>query len=210
MKQNRENCSKQLKRIAKALSIGIFLAVSGCAISPEIHPPYDQPLPFHERSLELAEIKSWVIDGSILIKTPKKAESASVDWQQVDDTYTIELYGPLGIGGASIKGGKGTVTMVQGNGTVLTAATPEILVKKALDWDLPISNLYYWIRGIPAPLPYTNLELDQYQHLVSMEQQGWSIQYLQYSGVENEDLPTLLILKRDNLIVKIVVTQWDI
>lgn len=184
--------------------------LTGCATVPDATTPYNQTLPRAQRIQTLSQIKAWHINGAIAITHQDKHDSASVSWQQWPTYYTISFFGPLGVGGATLTGDAQDVTLTQNNGQTLKAKNPEALLQKALGWTLPVDALYYWIRGLSAPGSPKTTQLDTYNHLRILQQQGWTLHYLRYTGINGHDLPSLLTLQRDALFVKIVVSQWKI
>jgi outer membrane lipoprotein LolB len=147
----------------------------------------------------------WSLQGRIAIRTEKQGETASVYWQQQGTHYYLRIFGPLGIGAVQLHGVPGDVTLTTANGKIYQANTPEILIKQTLGWQLPVSNLVYWVRGEKAPQLSSQQHFDQQHHLVELHQQGWTIEYLSY---DNLGLPRSLICTRDQLTIRIVVDRW--
>jgi outer membrane lipoprotein LolB len=147
----------------------------------------------------------WSLQGRIAIKTAQQGETASVYWQQRGTQYYLRVFGPLGIGAVQLHGVPGDVSLTTNHGQTFQANTPEILIKQTLGWQLPVSNLVYWIRGEKAPHIPSQQQFDQQHHLLSLQQQGWSIVYISYN---NDGLPRLLSCTRDQLTIRIVVDRW--
>ena len=83
-------------------------------------------------------------------------------------------------------------------------------MQQVLGWQLPVTNLYFWVRGLPAPNSSASTTFDPYHHLIELEQQGWQIQYERYTAIQGIDLPSKLRLKRGQLQVKIVISSWKL
>ncbi|HAT28284.1 MAG TPA: hypothetical protein DCS89_14800 [Gammaproteobacteria bacterium] len=75
-----------------------------------------------------------------------------------------------------IVGRPGYVTMQQ-NGDILTAASPEDLILQQLGYELPVSFLEYWIKGLPAPDLPADLTFNELNQLTNLYQLGWSVSY---------------------------------
>ena len=105
------------------------------------------------------------------------------------------------------------VTLWESSTNSVSAPTPEALLQERLGWTLPISNLVYWIRGVPAPASaatqVNSLQLDTYNHLLHLQQQGWDIQYVSFQIVNNIDLPRIIYLQTQGLKIKIVIKKWE-
>ncbi len=195
----------------KQLSILLLLFISGCSLAPPAPPAANQAeLLWQKRQASLRALKKWRLNASLSVTKSKQNWIIRVLWDQDGDNYTLRLNAPLGQGAALLTGTKDGVIMRTGNNETFKAQTPDELVVKTLNMELPITNLHYWIRGIPAP-DHSVLKYDLYKdgHLHNLEQSGWSVEYSPYVEVENIFLPKKIYLDHKDLEVKIVVTQWD-
>lgn len=166
-------------------------------------------LPRPARQNQLSNLQNRSARGSIAIHTEQKGWNASFNWQQQNGHYVITLFGPLGTNRVQLTGDPLQVTLQTAN-RLVSAPTPESLIQQQLGWNLPISNLYYWLRGLPAPHARSRQSYDINNHLVHLTQQGWNIIYLRYSGVNGIDLPNRLLLNNPALQIRIVISQWDV
>ena len=88
------------------------------------------------------------------------------------------------------------------------AATPEALLATRADLQLPISDLKYWIRSMPAPNSQYNAKYDEFGHLVYLQQAGWQIRFEDFITVGGVDVPQKIIMSHPGLTVRIVVKKW--
>jgi outer membrane lipoprotein LolB len=158
----------------------------------------------------LSKLKTWNIDAMIGIRNVAKHDSgsASMQWQQSRANYSILLFGPLGAGSTKLTGQPGSVTLAMADGKTFHAKTPELLVTQQTGWRLPVSNLYYWVRGLPVPSLPADKKLDSSNHLVELSQGGWRVQYLDYKTINQIDMPTKILLANPDLNVKIIIRSW--
>lgn len=155
-------------------------------------------------------LQTWTLKGQVGIHTQTQGSSFSVLWQQLPRQSTLHFFGPLGLGNALLEQTPQNLTLSIGNKR-FTAQNPETLLQEQLGWPLPVTNLYFWIRGIPAPNAQASWQIDaQRQVLLSLSQQGWYIQYLHYQTVKGLLLPDKIYLARDNLQAKIIIRQWTL
>ncbi|OGT06146.1 MAG: outer membrane lipoprotein LolB [Gammaproteobacteria bacterium GWF2_41_13] len=187
----------------------LTLLLSGCAtIFPSKKPV--QTLSWPARKKLLTTIHTWHAEGAMAIKTPDQSLSAHFNWQEHDDqSYSMTLFGPLGMDTVVIQSNQQTFTLRTADGKTFTAASPEQLIQQQLGWNLPISNLYYWIRGLPAPKKASTMTFDSAHRLAHLAQQGWSIEYLDYDDFNGIELPSKLLLKGDRIELRIVVHRFD-
>jgi len=152
-----------------------------------------------------AQTQNWVLQGKIGVKTPEKSGSASLYWQQQGEIYHIRLFGPLGIGAVELNGNPNLVTYTDNQGKIYQANSAEILLKQNTGWQIPVNNLNYWIRALPAPHMGSEKMYDAKHQLVSLQQQGWKIDYLRYQG----QLPSLIQLTRPEINLRIIINQFQ-
>jgi outer membrane lipoprotein LolB len=203
-------------RILKLLLVfSCLLALSSCATSPTNQPPKANPTQtWGTRVSTLSGVQTWDLNAMIAIRNSVKKNSgaftANLRWQQTPLHYTILLYGPLGVGATQLIGQPGMVKLTTADGKIYTAATPEQLVAEQTQWILPVSSLYYWIRGLPVPTLPAIKHFDAFNHLTELEQQGWHIQFLRYASIDQIDVPNKIFLFNPDLNVKIIIKEWKI
>jgi outer membrane lipoprotein LolB len=156
------------------------------------------------------QIRSFQISGKIAVQTTKQSGSGTVNWTQRGNQYYISMMGPLGAGGFKLYGRKGFVTLQTSNGKTFTDRNAEHLLAKGWGYHLPVSNLHYWIRGLPSPNMPMKTRYDSHGRLSTLIQQGWIIRYLGYTRRGKFDLPTRLYISSPSLNVKIVIYSWRV
>jgi len=186
-----------------------FWLTSCTFLQPAALAPQNKSLGWSTREQTLSQIKTWNLKGLIAIRTDKGADSASLNWQQHNQHYMLSLFGPLGTNAYKLSGFPGKVTLINPKGQTFSADSPEQLLAQQTGWRLPLSNLNYWIRGLPAPGAATK-QLDQYNHIIQMHQGSWEIRYLRYTSVGNHDLPNKIFINSPQLSVKIIISEWQI
>jgi len=145
---------------------------------------------------------------SVLWKRVKKPVLANYQWVQNNiGFYRIRVFSPLNIFNVTILGRLHSVTLWKTPKQHITASTPEQLIRREMGWDLPIRNLFYWIRGVTAP-GHKNLTFDQYDHISTLKQNGWYIQFSHYANVKSYDLPQKIVLTRPHLRITLVIKHW--
>lgn len=194
---------------ASAIIVWILTALSGCAtITPPAAPK--STLSWDDRKSLLTRLQNWQLNGKIAVTTAQDSGSASVDWAQRAQNYTISLYGPLGANGITLTGSPGRVNMQASNGQKATASSAEQLIAQQWGWKLPVSYLKYWVRGLPVPNLPQNSRFDESHRLLTLNQQGFTIQYADYTTSGNLELPQRLTIHSSTLKSKIVIYKWNI
>lgn len=157
----------------------------------------------------ISQIDGWQINGKIGIRAPSDSGSATLFWLQRQDYYDIRLSGPLGGGAARLTGRPGDILLEVANRGRFRAESPEALLQEQLRLELPVSNLLWWIRGLPAPDSRSRISLDSDSRLARLEQDGWQVDYLRYTEQNGHTLPERLKLKGADLEITLVLKDWQ-
>tara|TARA_B100000989_G_scaffold298701_1_gene289268 strand:+ start:10656 stop:11108 length:453 start_codon:yes stop_codon:yes gene_type:complete len=148
--------------------------------------------------------------GAMAVNDGQQARSASINWRQQANNYTIRIFGPLGVGNNIITGSPKGVSLLNANQQRFNAATASQLLQQQTGWQVPIESLFYWVRGIPKPGVGYDKSLDGQQRLSQLQQQGWHIDYRHYTKVGNVDLPDKIFLSQGPLKVKLAINTWQV
>ena len=157
-----------------------------------------------------ASISSWEITGALAAKNKQKGWAAQLNWlQQGPNRYQIRLFGPLG-GGTIIIAKNGSVITYSDGPKKLSSRSADELLQHQTGIRLPVKNLYYWVRGLPAPGAVTSSHYAPNNQLMTLSQAGYIINYSNYISVNNTDLPSKIQLKGHGVAIKLVIKHWNI
>lgn len=158
-----------------------------------------------------SNIKSWDISGVIGVQEAKEAWSATVNWQQLGlNNYQLRLIGPAGVGTVIVNGKPGNVTLTNSKNETFRAGSSEALFKQQTGLHIPVSHLRYWVRGIPVPGIAANTSMDESNRIATMQQAGWSIQYVRYAQIRGYNLPSKIIMSNSQMKIKMVINSWRV
>ena len=157
----------------------------------------------------VAALDGWQISGKVGIRAPKDSGSGTLFWLQRQDYYDIRLSGPLGRGAARLTGREGAALLEVANQGRYEAASPEALLEEQLGWRLPVSHLFWWVHGLPAPDSRSRVTLDTQSQLARLEQDGWQLQYLSYVEQNGYRLPERIKLHGKDLDITLVIKDWQ-
>lgn len=189
----------------KLLVIITCLTLAGCSVFKTQPTSPEAPISWEQHQALLKNYASWELSGKVGIRTSQDSQSANLKWLQAQQSYQIDIHGPWGQGGASITGQPGNVT-VQTDGKEFKGENPEQILRNQLGWDLPISDIYWWIRGLPSPRMNFSQTLEN-NRLKTLHQDGWDINYLRYNSL-TPVLPSKLTLSRQDLRITVVINSW--
>ncbi len=154
---------------------------------------------------DLLAIQDWSLQGKLAVNSDQGNASLRVAWTQHRDEFDLILTGPLGQVLARIRGGKGKVTLESPGNEPLISEDPESLIHEIWGWRLPVSQMPFWVRGLPAPdFPHqVDYGADGAQQQLS--QLGWQVRYLRFK----DGLPVRLELSRSEVKLRLVVKRWQ-
>lgn len=185
----------------------IFLGLAGCVTQPTIKPAADSAT--HAQHLKsLDGIQAFNLKGRIAVNANGKGYSGSVSWAHQPNQDSMDVFTPLGGKAAHIVKNAHEVSLTNAKGETISAQSVEALTEKTLGWRLPLSGLSDWAVGRPTAAPITHQAWDELGRLTQIEQQGWQIEYAQYTAYLNTVLPQKITLKNQNLQLRLVIEQW--
>ncbi len=170
----------------------------------------------------LGNIDHWQAQGKLGIRMPDHSGSAYFNWQQQAEQFAILLNGPLGQGATWIRGDDRRVSMEQSGQPAIEAETPEALMLDTLGWWLPVSELYYWVKGIPAPnSPILDEQHNDDGTLKLLSQNGWQLSYTRYQQLEGWHLPAKVVAQyrpgttaghddSENIQLTFIIKDWQL
>lgn len=189
----------------------LALFAVACVHQPSLTPPDN--LLEHQRQLQA--INQWQINGKLGVRTADDSGSASLKWAQQNSDYQINISGPLGQKRMIITGTANMVRLEQTGEIVQEARTPEALIKKQLGWTLPVTQLAYWVRGVPAPNGrITHLEQNGAGLLAQLQQGEWLITYSKYTDQpfngKTFALPGKVTAEYKDVRLILAIRQWQL
>lgn len=194
--------------------LAIFL--SSCASFTQTSTPLPRPktvnhyLPWAYRKAQLNGIQNFRVNGNLVVHaTSGRGVNASFSWEQIYSCYQLNFFGPLGTQSAVLKGTPSQVSLMTHQHTYY-AQSPERLLFDQLGLNLPVSQFYYWLRGLPAPQSRYTFNLDAYNHVMQLRQSGWRVVYPHFINIDKIDLPDRIELSNNQWQVRILLNHWDI
>jgi outer membrane lipoprotein LolB len=185
-----------MMRPAAALMLALVLV--GCASSP--------PVPLAQR--DIPPPPNWTLQGRIGIKTDEQSLSGQIHWLHRTDRDEVLMTSPLGQGVARIERDADGVTLEVPNQPARHASDAESLTREALGYGLPVSGLAWWVQARPAPGSPFEATHDADGRIEQLKQDGWVIDYLQYSA-DAPRRPRKLVVAREGLEIRLVADDWQ-
>ena len=180
------------------------LLLGACAVAPTddgIRRDWQQ----HREAL--SALVHWEFSGRIALRSAKGQESARMRWSQQGSGLRVEASGPLGVGQRVLERKGGQTRLLQ-NGK--WRHLDKLKTAAELGWPLPLEQLSWWLRGIPAPdEPPAQTRLDG-DRLARLEQSGWTLEYREYKQVGGLHLPGRITFSGRGIEGKILLKRWTL
>lgn len=186
----------------KNILIIFILFLVGCS---HFQPQHFQYIPWQTRQAKLQHHETWNINGSISVTYNKHRDIAYFEWVQNQDGYKINISGPMNLKSVRITGDVDKVEFCRSNNQCVKDKSSKKLFFNQFGWQLPVSNIKYWILARPVPGKIKAKQFDQYGHLVAFEQQDWKINYFDFKAVSDVDLPRIMQLRNKNIFIKVII-----
>jgi outer membrane lipoprotein LolB len=132
-----------------------------------------------------------------------------MEWKQLGTYYTIYLDGPLGQAIAKIEG-KPEGVQLEASGERYKGQNPEQLLFELTGWDFPVSLLRYWVMGMPSPAGESTLKLNNQGNPLLINQQGWTVEYLQYKDFSGITMPSRMKIRQGEVQATLVARSWQL
>jgi outer membrane lipoprotein LolB len=190
----------------------ISLVLSGCAHKLPKAPLISEDWPKHQAQVEA--LRTWQATGKLGVKVPNDGGSMSLRWQQRPQQFTIDFTGPFGQNILNIAGQTNQVTLSEPGKAPITAKTAEELIRKNTGWTIPVTQLAFWVRGLPAPTAKVTHFTSNAQGLIGeLEQLGWKVTYGDYlrvtTGADTLAMPGRITAEFKDMRLTLVIREWQ-
>jgi outer membrane lipoprotein LolB len=171
-----------------ALLFALFLALGACA---QLETKVPQDVEFD-------------LTGRLAARYGNEAFSGNIAWRHARSADEMLITSSLGAGVARI--------VRQGDSVILTTAEPreykatdaESLTEEVLGFRVPLAGLADWVRGRPSTEAPASAEYALDGRLLSLQQQGWNIEYLDYRDAR----PSRLRLTYPGIELRLAISEW--
>lgn len=213
-----------MSAVLRAGGLALLLALAGCGTTPSrpagpLLPQQEVPAAARQaeaaRRAWLQARPGWSFQGRVAIARGRDGGSGRVDWRQQGPACTVRLSAPVTRQGWTL------MVDAHGNGARLEGLEggprigndPQQLLLEATGWDIPVTHLADWARGVEAadaPPGQARYAVDG--RLRQLRQAGWTIRYPEWSG-EGADgqppMPRRIEAANGPARVKLVVDHWE-
>lgn len=191
----------------------VAVLLSGCAHQLPKAPLISEDWPKHQVQVET--FQHWQATGKLAVKVPNDGGSMSLRWQQEPNTFNIDFNGPFGQNILSIAGEPNHVVLSEPGKDPISAKTAEELIRRNTGWTIPVTQLAFWVRGLPAPNAKVTRFAPNTQGLIGeLEQLGWKVTYGNYlsvvKGTETVAMPGRITAEFKDMRLTLVIREWQL
>lgn len=189
--------------------LAALLSLAACTPAL-VTPAPDRAATWIAHRAQLTNLRGWELRGRIAVKLENDAFSATLHWRQDADAYILRVIAPLGRGTFELSGDATGVELRTADNRVFRATNPEALLQENLGWQLPVSGLRWWVRGLPRPgVATSRLDVNETGWLASLTQDGWAVQYEEHRAQGRLMLPGKMSLENGPVRVRLAVARWQ-
>lgn len=181
----------------------------GCSTAPSVRVESAQAERAQiEREVRLQRLMHWGLSGRVAVSVDGDGGSGSVQWTEAPDHSEFELRAPVtGRSWRLIVTGRSAV--IEGlDGGPRRDSDPQRLLRESIGWEIPLSSLRFWVRGLRAPGP-AGIEYgaDGYPSLI--RQQGWRVEFRDWMETTAGKMPKRVFAVRDDHRVRLAASRWQ-
>ncbi|MBB6095856.1 outer membrane lipoprotein LolB [Povalibacter uvarum] len=185
--------------------VATVILISGCTHAPS--------RPLVAIPSDLNQLEQWQARGRIGVSSAAGGGSGSFQWQQRGDRADVEIRGPVGIGSVRLQvqgdAQDPHVTLETSDGVKLESQAAWDELETRLGAQVPAGRLRFWMLGIAAPGDHLWQGAAE-QDAKILEQDGWRIDYQQYSDEPGAHVPVRMRASSGDTRVRIVVDRWQL
>jgi outer membrane lipoprotein LolB len=162
------------------------------------------------REAKLASNTHWTITAHIGVSDGKDGGSGDLVWKQNGDDYDFTVHAPVTGKTWKLSGDASHATLEGVDPQPDIDSNPEKLLKERLGWDVPLSKLGAWARGLRAPGSQAQTQFDAQDLPAVIEQDGWKVEYRDWYADRSPPLPRKLFASRGSAHVRMSIENWSI
>lgn len=191
------------------------LVLSGCSTIPNKDSQVLITQTPQQRITQLQQLQQWKIKGKIAFIEKKSRNSATLSWQvdENENSQKLNLTTYLGINVLQLNSNANS-HKIQVDGKTYHGRDLETLIYSITGLTLPTKALTFWLKGIP----YQENDKISYQETTQLpltlssyyNNELWQVSYSNYQQISSYSLATKFSIRKDDLLIKIVVNDWAI
>lgn len=190
-----------------ALALVLLLLLAGC-VGQRVRPDASLLSAQAQRESALSARTAWALTGRLAVSGPTDGGSGTLEWRQQQGAYRFSVQAPV-TGKTWVLSGDGHEARIEGLAAEPLHGTDAAeLVERELGWKLPVTQFAAWVRGMRADGP-AELEFRPDGLPLVLVQDGWRVEYLDYTAGTEPALPKRMFASRGAYKVRLAVQHWQ-
>ena len=200
-----------MKRNFRLLAVVLPLLLAACAPAVRMKGDAAQLDAQRAREQQLANADHWTLQGRLSISDGKgNGGTGDLTWKQDGDHYTFEIRGPA-ISGVNFRltGGPEGALLEGLRGGPLRGPDAESLMRKAVGWEVPLSDLRASVLGLRADSGAADLDFGVDRLPSLLQQDGWTVDYREWDAARQPPLPKKVFAQKLPYKVRLSIESWQ-
>ncbi|KXF79850.1 lipoprotein insertase outer membrane protein LolB [Enterovibrio coralii] len=190
----------------------LFLSLFGLSACTTTPPPAPTTQ-WDAQKAALSNIKDFTVKGKVAFISPEQRVSANFIWQQEGDTLSLRLTNFLGATLLKLDATPERAVLVDNDGKRYVGGNADLLLRSLTGVALPVEDMMYWIKGLPAADNDYQLGADNRlatlsENALDSNQPGWQLDYTGYDANTDSLLPSKIKMTQNDQKVNLVISQW--
>ena len=144
------------------------------------------------------------LSGRLAARYGNEAFSGNIAWRHARSADEMLITSSLGAGVARIVRNGDAVVLSTAEPREYKATDADALTEEVLGFRVPLAGLADWVRGRPSTDAPATAEYAPDGRLLSLQQRGWNIEYLDYQ----EKRPSRLRLTYPGIELRLAISEW--
>ncbi|TAM05583.1 MAG: outer membrane lipoprotein LolB, partial [Rhodanobacter sp.] len=123
--------------------------------------------------------------------------------------YVFVLRAPITGKSFRLSGGPDGALLEGLDGGALQGPDAEVLLRKALGWEVPLRNLRAWVLGLRADGGPAKLSFGANRLPSLLQQDGWTVDYRVWDDNRHPPLPTKVYAAKPPYKVRLSIESWQ-
>jgi outer membrane lipoprotein LolB len=153
------------------------------------------------------DLRDWQASGRIAVSGTAAGGSGSFVWSQQGGEATVQMRGPVGIGGLRLTLTEQSLRVATADGQEFVAEEAEAELAARLGASVPAQDLRYWLVGVAAPGEH---QWSKAVDTATLTQHDWRIDYQRFGVTSGVRLPLKLVAVSGPAKVRIVIDKWKV
>ena len=144
------------------------------------------------------------LSGRLAARYRNEAFTGNLAWRHAASADEMLITSTLGAGVARIVREGKTVILTTAEPREYRAADAEALTEEVLGFRVPLAGLADWVQGKPSTESPASAEYAPDGRLLSLQQRGWNVEYLEYQGSR----PSRMRLTYPGIELRLAISEW--